>query len=86
MSMDKLIQRLDAFTRLSEQTAQPLRPADSIIDYSQESLVSAYTNILVLTELNSLLQQVTDEHYNRDQDEILQRLEACRAKFKFPKY
>lgn len=84
--MDKLIHRLDAFKRIAEQTAQPLRPADGVIDYSQETLLSAYTNILVLTDLNSVLQQVSDESYNPDQDEAVQRLEACRARIKFPKY
>mgnify|MGYP003523528561 CR=1 FL=1 len=84
--MDKVLHKADIFRRLAEQTVQPLRTSDGYIDYSSDSLLNAYNNILVLTELNSLLKQTTDEQYEREADESLAKLEALREKLKFPKY
>lgn len=84
--MDKALHRVESFRRLAEQTVQPLRSPDGVIDYSADSLLNAYNNIVVLTELNSLLQQVTDEQYYRDGDELLAKAEHYREKLKFPKH
>jgi hypothetical protein len=76
--MDDFLRKTAAFRRLAEQTVQLLDfnkpPNDLILD--------AWCNAVILTELQGLRRQITEENYNQEDDELYIKLNKYKKKLK----
>lgn len=81
--MNSFSQNLDNTLNLSEQITQPIKCVKkdgANIEYNKETLMDAYIDALVLTELNSLLQSSMSNQYKQQDDPNVHKLQEYAKK------
>ena len=84
--MDRFVDSVEKTLDLAQATVQPLKTRKRPDASTEELLIDAYNDALVITELYSLLKQCTDPMYHREDDEMVKKLRDYRKKLNFPEY
>lgn len=78
--MDDFVDKVHDFLCLGEQASQALRRENMVQEFNRESLITAYTNAVIITELQRLSSLLSDSNYSESNDKMVDKLHTYRLK------